>query len=50
MPIVAGNLRTKRNRRGGEGRVGRVARKRVVVEGPDDFLEERRGYGDVTWR
>ena len=49
-PTEAGNLRTERNRRGGEGRGERGASKRAVGEGPDNLLEERGGYGDVTWR
>ena len=32
-----------------EGESG-SARKRAVGKGPDNLLEERRGYGDVTWR
>ena len=32
-----------------EGESG-SARKRAVGEVSDDLLEERRGYGDVTWR
>ena len=49
-PMVAGNLGTEWSRRGGEGRGEHGARKRAVGEGSDDSLEERRGYGDVTWR
>ena len=26
-----------------------ITRKRAVGEGLEDFLEERRGYGDVNW-
>ena len=48
--MVAGNLGTERSRRGSKGRGERGARTRVAEEGPDDSLEEIRGYGDVTWR
>ena len=46
---MAGNLRTDQIGRGGERRGERCARTRAVGEGTDDLLEERRGYGDVTW-
>ena len=49
-PTVAGNLGTERSRRGSEGRGEQVARTRAVGEGPDDSLEDRRGYGGVTWK
>ena len=32
-----------------EGESG-SARTRAVGEGPGDSIDERRGYGDVTWR
>ena len=47
---MAGNLVTKRIRRGGKGRREQGARTRAVGEGPDDSLEEKRVYGDVNWR
>ena len=47
-PTVAGNLGTKQRQRSGEGRGERGERTRAVGEGPDDSLEERGGYGDVT--
>ena len=35
---------------GGEGRKERGVRTRAAGVGRDNFLEKRRGYGDVTWR
>ena len=49
-PTVAGNFGTEQSRRGGKGRVERGARTRAVGKGPDNSLDERIGYGDVTWR
>ena len=49
-PTVEGNLGTEQSCRGGEGRGDLGASTRVVGEGPYYSLEERRVYGDVTWR
>ena len=49
-PKVEVNLRTDQSRRESEGRGEQGTRTRAVGEGQDDSLDERRGYGDVTWR
>ena len=47
-PTVAVNLGTEWMQRGGEGKWERGVRTREVGEGPDNSIEERRVYGDVT--
>ena len=47
---MTGKLGTKRSWTGGKERGERGARPRAVGEGSENSLEERRRYGDMTWR
>ena len=47
---VVDKLKTEQSQTGGNGRGVWSAWSRAVGEGPDDLLQERRAYRDVTWR